>query len=72
MIIYEHGDVVLIRFVFTNGSGAKRRPAVIVSTSEYHQGRQEAIVAAITSNVDRLLVGDHLISGWQEAGLLFP
>lgn len=72
MIIYEHGDVVLIRFVFTNGSGAKRRPAVIVSTSEYHQGRQEAIVAAITSNVDRPLVGHHLISGWQEAGLLFP
>ena len=29
-------------------------------------------MAAITSNVDRLLVGDHLIAGWQEAGLLFP
>jgi len=28
--------------------------------------------AAITSNVDRLLVGDHLIAGWQKAGLLFP
>ena len=26
----------------------------------------------LTSNVVRLLVGDHLISGWQEAGLLFP
>ena len=72
MIAYEQVDVVLVRFVFANESGAKRRPAVIVSTSEYHQGRQEAIVVAITSNVDRLLVGDHLISGWQEAGLLFP
>lgn len=72
MTTYEQGDVVLVRFVFTNESGANRRPAVIVSTSEYDYGRQEAIVAAITSNVDRLLVGDHLISGWQEAGLLFP
>jgi mRNA interferase MazF len=72
MTTYEQGDVVLVRFVFTNESGAKRRPAVVVSTSGYHQGRQEAIVAAITSNVDRLLVGDHLISGWQEADLLFP
>ena len=72
MIAYEQRDVVLVRFVFANESGAKRRPAVIVSTSEYHQGRQEAIVAAITSNVDRLLVGDHLVIGWQEAGLLFP
>jgi len=69
---YEQGDVVLVRFVFTDESGAKRRPTVIVSTSDYHQGRQEAIVAAITSNVDRMLVGDHLIEGWREAGLLLP
>ena len=72
MTSYEQGDVVLVRFVFADETGTKRRPAVIVSTSDYHQGRQEAIMAAITSNVDRLLVGDHLIAGWQEAGLLFP
>ncbi len=72
MISYEQGDVVLVHFAFTEETGAKRRPAVIVSTSNYHSGRQEAIMAAITSNVDRLLIGDHLIAGWQEAGLLFP
>jgi len=68
----EQGDVVLVRFVFSDESGAKCRPAVIVSTSDYHRDRQETIVVAITSNVDRLLVGDHLIAGWQETGLLFP
>lgn len=68
----EQGEVVLVRFVFTDGTGAKRRPAVIVSTGDYQRGRQEAIIAAITSNVDRLLVGDHLIASWREAGLLFP
>jgi len=62
----------LVRFVFTEETAAKRRPAVIISTSNYHDGRQEAIMAAITSNVDRLLIGDHLIADWQEAGLLFP
>ena len=72
MTSYEQGDVVLVRFVFADETGTKRCPAVIASTSDYHQGRQEAIMAAITSNVDRLLVGDHLIAGWQEAGLLFP
>ena len=72
MTSYEQGDVILVRFVFADETGAKRRPAVIISTSDYHQGRQEAVMAAITSNVDRLLVGDHLIAGWQEAGLLFP
>ena len=69
---YEQGDVVLVRFVFTDETGAGRRPAVILSTGDYHRGRQEAIIAAITSNVQRPLVGDHLIEGWQEAGLLFP
>jgi len=69
---YEQGDVVLVRFVFTDESGAKRRPGVILSTGAYHQNRQEAIIAAITSNVQHVLVGDHLIEGWQQAGLLFP
>jgi mRNA interferase MazF len=72
MTSYEQGDVVLVRFTFTEETGAKRRPALIVSTSNYHSGRQEAIMAAITSNVDRLLIGHHLIADWQEAGLLFP
>jgi mRNA-degrading endonuclease toxin of MazEF toxin-antitoxin module len=69
---YEQGEVVLVRFVSSDETGAKRRPAVVVSTGDYQRGREEAIVAAITSNTDRLLVGDHLIAGWQEAGLLFP
>ena len=72
MTNYDRGDIVLVRFLFTEETGAKRRPAVIISTSNYHAGRQEAIMAAVTSNVDRLLIGDHLIAGWQEAGLLFP
>ncbi len=37
-----------------------------------HQSHQEAIIAAITSRTDRILVGDHFISDWQGAGLLFP
>lgn len=72
MTIYHNGDIVLVRFLFADESGAKRRPVVIISTNGYHKGRQEAIIAAITSNVDRMLVGDHLIAGWKEAGLLFP
>lgn len=72
MTEYSRGDVVLVRFIFSDETGVKRRPAVIVSSDAYHQGRQEAIIAAITSRMDRLLVGDHLISGWREAGLLFP
>ena len=56
MTAYRRGDVVLVNFVFANEHGIKRRPAVIVSAEPYQQGRQEVIMAAITSNVGRLLV----------------
>jgi mRNA interferase MazF len=69
---YKRGDVVLVRFIFSDETGERQRPAVIVSSDAYHQSRQEAIIAAITSKTDRILVGDHLITDWQEAGLLFP
>ena len=69
---YSRGDVILVNFVFTEGTGARRRPAVLLSSETYQAGRQEAIVAAITSNTERILVGDHPITDWQGAGLLFP
>jgi len=69
---YSRRDVVLVSFVFSDETGERRRPAVIVSSDAYHKSRQEAIIAAITSRTDRVLVGDHLIKDWEEAGLLFP
>jgi mRNA interferase MazF len=72
MTEYNRGDVVLVSFIFSDESGERRRPAVIVSSDAYHQSRQEAIIAAVTSRTNRILVGDHLISDWQGAGLLFP
>jgi len=72
MMGYSRGDVVLVSFVFSDETGERRRPAVIVSSEAYHKSRQEAIIAAITSRTDRILASDHLISDWQSAGLLFP
>jgi mRNA interferase MazF len=72
MTEFNRGDIVLVIFVFSDETGERRRPAVIVSSDAYHRSRQEAIIAAITSRTDRILVGDHLISDWQGAGLLFP
>jgi len=72
MTAYSRGDIVLVIFDFADGSGAKRRPAVIVSSDAYNNGRDEAIFAAVTGRTDRVLVGDHLIADWQGAGLFFP
>ena len=69
---YNRGDVVLVSFLFSDESGTKRRPALVISSAAYHNGRSEVIIAAITSRTDRLLVGDYLINDWQQAGLLFP
>lgn len=72
MTAYSRGDVVLVGFVFSDESGKKVRPALVVSSPAYHRGRREVVVAAITSNVRRRLFGDHLIADWKGAGLLFP
>ena len=69
---YSRGDVVLVGFVFSDESGRKLRPAVVVSASGYQRARQEMVVAAITSHVERRLYGDHRIADWKGAGLLFP
>ncbi|MDI6791263.1 MAG: type II toxin-antitoxin system PemK/MazF family toxin [bacterium] len=55
MINYKRGDVVLAEVVFSEGTGTKKRPALIISSDEYHHGRQEVIIAAVTSNVKRML-----------------
>ena len=72
MTSFSRGDVVLVKFVFADEQGVKQRPGLIVSTDPYHQGRHEAILAAITSNVGRLLVGDYKIRAWRESGLPYP
>jgi len=72
MTSFSRGDVVLVKFVFADEKGVKQRPGLIVSTDPYHQGRHEAILAAITSNVGRLLVGDYKIRTWRESGLPYP
>ena len=69
---YRRGDVVLVSFIFADETGVRQRPAVIISSDAYHCGRDEVIIAAITSRTDRELIGDHLIGGWRQAGLLFP
>ncbi len=63
---------MLVGFVFSDESGGKLRPALVVSSQRYHEARQEVITAAIPSNAGRLLFGDRAIGAWREAGLRFP
>jgi mRNA interferase MazF len=73
MTSYERGDVVLVPFPFADRPIAKKRPAVVLSSSAYHAACNEVVIAQITS---KLAVaprpGDHRVVAWREAGLLVP
>lgn len=72
MTSYKRGDIVLVSFIFSDETGAKQRPALIVSADTYNNARQEIIISAITSRTDRILTGDYLVKNWKAAGLLAP
>jgi len=72
MIKCKYGDIVLVNFGFSEGIGFEKRPALVISSEAYHAERQEVVILAITSNVNRIFLGDTKISQWKEAGLLYP
>jgi mRNA interferase MazF len=70
---YSFGDIILVPFPFTDQSTTKKRPAVVVSSSEYNQKRPDVILAAVTSKLHSAnYFGDVPVESWQQAGLLKP
>ncbi|MEX0718785.1 MAG: type II toxin-antitoxin system PemK/MazF family toxin [Planctomycetaceae bacterium] len=64
----DPGDVVLVRFPFTDLSSHKKRPAVVVSPASYSAKHGDLIVVALTSQPqadDSLRLDD-----WRAAGLI--
>lgn len=47
------GDVLLVRFPFTNGTGAKVRPALVVQNDQDNQRLSNVVVVAITTTTHR-------------------
>ncbi len=72
MTTYKRGDVVLPPFPYTDQSGSKRRPALILSTDAYNTRRADIIVAPITSNLSTGQADDTPLTNWASAGLLKP
>jgi mRNA interferase MazF len=70
---HSFGDVVLVPFPFTDQSGAKKRPAVIVSGNAYNTSRRDLVIMAITSQMRQPLgFAEALVANWQAAGLIKP
>ncbi len=68
---FSFGDVVLVPFPFTDQSGTKKRPAVVVSSHGYNASRRDIVIMAITSQVRTpLAFGEATVGDWQGAGLV--
>ena len=72
MIETSRGDVVLVRTLLPGRDAPSLRPAVVLATETYRQGRGQVVVAAVTGGSARLLPGDTAVERWREAGLLDP
>lgn len=71
MIAYDQGDVLLVPFPFTDQSGLKQRPAIVLSCRSYNQARDDVILAPVTSQVSS--VPDEVtLTDWSGAGLIKP
>jgi mRNA interferase MazF len=73
MTAYSFGDVVLVPFPFTDQTGNKKRPAVVVSSAAYHRERADLILMAVTSQARAFAsIGEFPVLEWKASGLLKP
>lgn len=65
------GDIVVVDF--PGVQGVKRRPAIIISTDEYHRTRPDVIIGLITTQVGGATSpSDYVLADWKSAGLRRP
>lgn len=70
MTRYRPGDVVLVRFPFTDLTASKKRPALVLSTPAFTARQGDVVVLAMTSQPQR--DANLRLSHWQSAGLPKP
>ena len=66
----EPGDIVLVRFPFTDLSTSKKRPAVILNSAKFTTGQGDVVVVALTSQPQK--DSGLRLSEWKAAGLPKP
>lgn len=68
---FKQGTVVLIPFPFSDLTGLKQRPALVMSSEESQQETRQIICMMITSTAATLST-DYRLTSWQQSGLLKP
>lgn len=73
--IYDRGRVVVVNVPFSNGSGFKARPALVVSASSFHKNLPDLIICPISSQprfVRNPGPGECPLRNWRRTGLRYP
>ena len=66
---YSKNEVILVRYPFSNLSGSKVRPAVVVNEAHISQ---DVIIVPLTSKISSLLASEFVLADWKAAGLNVP
>jgi mRNA interferase MazF len=66
---YSKNDVVLVRYPFSDLSGSKIRPAIVVHAPH---PSQDTFIIPLTSKTAGLLPGEFVLGDWATAGLNVP
>lgn len=72
---FRRGQVVVVEVPFSDHSGTKPRPVMIVSADDFHHGLPDIIVCPISSQpryYDRPGPGDCPLEKWRSVGLRYP
>jgi mRNA-degrading endonuclease toxin of MazEF toxin-antitoxin module len=71
---YKRGDVVVVNVTFSNHSGVKPRPALVISAESFHRDLPDVIVCPISSQpryYRRPGRGDYPIREWRAVGFRY-
>ncbi len=70
---YAPGDIVLVKFPFSDLNSSKKRPALVLNQSRITDKVNLVTIAMITSKIEGIKIsGDFKILHWKESGLLHP
>lgn len=68
----EPGDVAVVPFPFSERPGARRRPALVLSTADFNRKAGHTVLAMITTRSDPSWPGDVAIEELEQSGLPRP
>lgn len=69
---YRRGDVLAVPYDYSDLTGGKVRPAVVISSDAYNLAQPDLVLAGISTQVHKASDYDYLLVNWAAANLRYP